>query len=169
MTVNEKVDWKADGVEDLLRELVAKKLSASQIAPYFKTTRNAIIGKTRRLDLRLAGSKVMPPKPARPTPVVVKAKSKPKRPPAVKREIVSKTPQPPTFIEETAHVVVPGEPELAYLDQLQNKGCKYPVTRGAIGEWLMCNHKRESDTSPYCKRHGDICYNALPPKKKVRR
>lgn len=170
------VDWKDGANVEKLRKLLDQGLTAREIALEFGPgcTRNSIIGKVHRLGLPFKDrvGNVVIKAPTRVKPVVVtkvtvkKAARRPERPPP-ELTVVARNPQPPTFLELPEHVVAPGDRQPTRLDRLSRRGCKYPVSRGTDGEWLMCNKEREAfEPSPYCAEHAKRCFNAPAPRKR---
>jgi GcrA cell cycle regulator len=127
-------DWNAGNVETL-KALLADGHSTREIAQRLGLTRNAVIGKVRRLGLILSPVRHPPkrPKLGRPElPFVDRAKRTPPPPPR-------KQSGPVHFrgLEQHHFRWIPGEPETQ----------------------MYCGNER-TDSSPYCSHHTRISYSS---------
>lgn len=132
-----------------LKELVADKQTASQIATVLGVTRNAVIGKVHRLGIELhtrPGSRVFP----RPKPI------KRRNAGATIASIKSRTRKlpPHTYQHQTADVVPLGIPFM----ETKETECHWPLDeRGDDGLILFCGHPKWGGC-PYCVGHSQIAY-----------
>lgn len=72
-----------EALEDRLRDLVGKGMSAGEISKTLRVSRNAVIGKCDRLGLKLAGSRVKSLERRRPRRVGDARHTPPDQPPFV--------------------------------------------------------------------------------------
>lgn len=144
-------EW-TDKDETLLRELITQDLSASQIAARltFPLSRNAVIGKIRRLGLRLNRAQSEQRKPKQ---------FKKKKPPATRsRQSAPELPPPhvPYVPREPAPVLPPTE-------DCQPSQCCWPVNDGR--PWLYCGNpsqpgrRRNGRRRDYCEAHERLRVN----------
>lgn len=140
--------WNEPATVELLRKLAAERKSAGQIArdmsAEFKVnlSRNAIIGKMRRLGIELQGKAGRPQKP----------EGQVSKPTAIRRARVRKAPQ----IHVRANVV--GEPKpLGDVDT----GCRW-LHSDDPRERNFCGHDK-LEQSPYCEHHHARCFNYIAP------
>lgn len=124
--------WDAKNIAKLIA-LVAKGLSYSQIGKQLGMSKNAAIGKARRL--RLSKSQALPViSTRRPTPRP-KAGLKPK-------------PEP----EPEEHI------GLVSMMNLRDGDCRYPI--GEYKEMMFCGKPKDSER-PYCEKHALKCYQPI--------
>ena len=152
--------WTDDRVESL-RKLWLDGLSASQIAKHLGggLTRNAVIGKVHRLGLsgratasqpnRVAFKPARPPRPAAPTPPVLRRAEAiaPPRP----------EPAPVAAVEET------GSATVLTLDAHM---CKWPIGDPSSDGFSFCGRGCQQG-GPYCAHHAQLAYQ--PQAKKAPR
>lgn len=141
-------DWTDTMLEQLTARWNAGETSAV-IAAALGVTKNAVIGKARRLNLarrpspiRLAGATMGAPAPA-------KASPKPAKPGQVKKKL---QPTAPTM----ERVPPPAEP------RLPPEGCRWPMWRHhELPTHRYCGEARQSLTQAYCPRHMAMAFG--PP------
>ena len=119
-----------------LTELVATGISYTLIGWEMHITKNAAIGKARRLKLTKTPSTSTP----RPAP----------KPRALLPKEIPPTPPVPVSIPEM---------RLVTMMQLTDQHCRYPIDTPT--EMLFCGRIPDGQP-PYCKAHAKICY--MPPK-----
>lgn len=138
---------------DRMKALIAQKLSASQIAAALSKqsgetfSRNAIIGKARRLGIPLLGDRASGTVP---TP---KQKSKPK--PVALVKIKAPTiapPQTPTLSEVVAN------PKNVTILDIQRGECYWPT--GHNGQTVFCGHLTGDKEKSWCPAHSKLGYAA---------
>jgi GcrA cell cycle regulator len=138
-------NWTPERVA-LLRELWnAHRLTASQIGSLLHITRNAVIGKARRLDLDRRNTANHKPR----TPVADRRKRWRKRP---HRPLI-KVSSMPAAISAARPPVVEGQPVL--LIDLQSHHCRWPI--GEPPEMLFCGQVNNGSSS-YCEAHAKRAY-----------
>ena len=139
-----------------LTELVATGVSYTTIGMKMHITKNAAIGKARRLKLAKFPSPSTPyqykksvfkPKPPKPRPA-------PKPRALLPKEVPPKPPK---------SVPVP-DMRLVSMMQLTDEHCRYPIDIN--GEMLFCGRLQDGKP-PYCEQHSNICY--MPPREPVSR
>lgn len=133
----------AQGQELELAERVGNNETAAQIGRMMDKSRNAIIGKCRRMGISLTGDRAdgmrMPPK----------ARVK------LARKSCEK---PPVSPEEANKVSQAHKPTQGAIRGIPDKyQCKYPVSGTGV-ETIYCENRR-TDKS-YCEPHQEICYTA---------
>ena len=134
--------WGAKNIAKLIA-LAAKGLSYTQIGKELGITKNAAIGKARRLKIDKS-----------PAPTTyIKAK-----PPAHKPQPkpIKPTPPPPPPAPVT-------DMKLLTMMELRDNHCRYPIN--GTDEMLFCGRYQDGK-EPYCKQHAEICY--VEPKIKPR-
>lgn len=139
---------------DRLKELIAEELTTSQIAAVLtqenkiRVSRNAIIGKARRLDISLLGKSTRRAKPraSKPKNKTLNTLTKVKSPPIT-------APTPPTLAE-----VVANPKNLTILD-IQRGECYWPTT--LEGATVFCGHSTGSTEKSWCPAHSKLGY--APP------
>lgn len=151
---NDPQKWDNENI-DLLQNLIAQKLSALQIAnvmsrrTIFTYTRNAIIGKARRLGLALLGGD------NKPHPVIIKPPKKRNPVTTALKLRAQHPPQSPT-IEE----VVANPKRLSILEM--ESGCCYWPTSLAFdqpsSEIRFCGHPTEDGEATWCPAHSKLGY-----------
>ena len=121
--------WTPQNVQKLTK-MLAKGMSARQIAEDFGVTRNSVIGKANRLGLSVqAEKKAKASSPAK--------AEKPKKAPAkVKREII--------------HIAQPTSPT-------SESACQWPIGDPGTPEFKFCYEPAKAGR-PYCEEHCDIAY-----------
>jgi len=138
------VAWTDEVIKELKR-LVAKKLSAQQIATKLDcgASRNAVIGKAHRLGLKLA------PQAKRPRRAVL-----PAAPEA--------TQQPAAPAGETPDEIPPHAPGLpCRLADLALGMCRYPY--GDRPPYTFCGQRVWAEGSSWCAEHARIVYQCGAP------
>ena len=133
--------WGAKNIARLL-ELAATGISYTQIGKILGITKNAAIGKSRRLKIDKS--------PALPTNIKAKKRV---RKPQPKPQPIQPTPPPPS--------VSVSDMKLFTMMALQEGHCRYPI--GSGDEMLFCG-KQKNGGKPYCQEHCDICYNPIKPR-----
>ena len=145
--------WGSENI-DLLRDLIAQKLSALVIAntmtrrTEFTFTRNAIIGKARRLGLALLGND------NRPRPVIVKPPKKPNPVNSIKiRPLFPSAPKGPTFEEVVA------SPKCLTILEIERGQCYWPTSLAYDHEPVtFCGHATDDTGTSWCKAHQKAGY-----------
>lgn len=145
--------WNAERVQKL-RELWDRGLSASQIAPQVCNTRNAVIGKARRLGLAMrfpCNGRKGPRSRSTPHNVAPRVPSTRKR----ERAVASKSSVPPdsgpasrpnTFVKPVA------------FENLNGEHCRWPLDDGHFcGDKPCCRGH-----GIYCEYHAGIAYVGIP-------
>ena len=131
-----------------LAALVATGISYTLIGRKMHITKNAAIGKARRLKLTKS------PSPSTPYQYK-KSVFKPKPPKPAKRKIIQNKAIPPT--PPPVPVSVP-EMRLVTMMQLTSQHCRYPIDTPK--ELMFCGRIPDGQP-PYCKAHAKICYMPL--------
>lgn len=132
--------WTAEQVEILRREW-ANDLSCRDISKLVLKSRNAVIGKARRLGL--ARKFTMPPRPEKPE------EAKPK-----KKHVRKKKVAPPTPIVEHGPL---GNKEPIGLMELRAHTCRAPVGYDEEGRVTYCGHFNFPG-KPFCPEHCRMFY-----------
>lgn len=150
MRLGQGVVWNDENLEKL-RAMIADRMSGQQIADAIPgATRNAIVGKARRLGLNLLGQPANVPRRRRPQAP---------KPQGLPKSVVPDAKLPPAPIPE------PDSLNLT-LDGLAPGGCRFPTT----GHDAPANGHRfcgaPADDGPYCPHHHRIATGGLPVKKK---
>jgi GcrA cell cycle regulator len=151
--------WPEERTAELLR-LRDEHLTGSQIAARLGTTRSAVIGKLRRLDLGpISGYR---------RGTAVEAKNKPERrrsklyvtnSAAVLREVpIQPLPQPKPSNTQTDQQIP--HSQRCTLMQLGRDSCRWPVGEIGTPEFFFCGATR-IDGSPYCASHTRRALRAL--------
>ena len=152
---NEPQKWDNENI-DLLQKLVAEKLSALEIAnamsrkTLFTYTRNAIIGKVRRLGLALLGGD------NKPNPVI---RTPPKR---KYNPVTALKLKPPPSKSPTIEDVVANPKRLSILE-MQRGQCYWPTSLAfdqPSKDIRFCGHKTEDGEATWCPAHQKIGYTA---------
>lgn len=142
--------WTDERIQTM-RDLLDKGWSASKIAAELGCTRNAVIGKTNRLEAsngvaltRNHGIKTGP------RIAVLKSGTA-----AARRLPRSSNDGLDLLIQPQKPAYVPGTP-VGILDVI---GCKYPVSEDStvIGPHLFCNAPRAPGDARYCPHHLELC------------
>jgi GcrA cell cycle regulator len=135
-----------------LAALVATGISYTLIGRKMHITKNAAIGKARRLNLQKS--------PAPSTPIKYKKSvytpKPPKTRPAPKPRALLPKEIPPT--PPPVPVSVP-EIRLVTMMQLTSQHCRYPF--GEDEDMLFCGKPRHLGR-PYCQEHAEVCYKPMP-------
>ena len=130
--------WDKANIAKLL-ELAATGASYTAIGKALGISKNAAIGKARRMKIDKSPA-VQP----RRIPIARAApKPKPTKP----------TPPPPS-------APVP-DMKLLTMMELHDRDCRYPI--GSGDEMLFCGRQRTGE-KPYCTEHALVCYNPIKPK-----
>jgi hypothetical protein len=144
---------------DELKDSADAGLSASQIANKLdcNVTRCAVIGKLRRLGVKLARKHKPPSIPRTPRVRIRKPQTAPERSPHWWKSpsLVPRYghPEPkPAPLPEIPEVVL--EPRNIALVDLEAHHCRYPVE---TEPFLFCGHQRDGD-EPYCAAHCRLCF-----------
>jgi GcrA cell cycle regulator len=124
----------------LLRKLVARKLSAEQIA--FRLggiSRNAVIGKMRRLNIHSLRA------PTRPTNGHAATRRTPKKP--IPEEFV--------MLETIESTDLPPDqsPFACTLMELTERTCRFPIGDPHSFDFRFCGADHDPACGPYCARH----------------
>jgi len=129
--------WTKDIIAKLVK-LAAQGLSYTEIGKALGITKNAAIGKARRLRISKPPAEAVI-KQRKPTP-------KPKQKPA---------PQPPTPLEK--ETMLTGMKFVSMMD-LKDDHCRYPIDKD--GETVFCGLPKFNKS--FCQEHGAKCY--MPPR-----
>lgn len=134
--------------EDLAcRKLAATGLTTREIALQIPgRTRNAVIGHCHRENISVGAYKTPNKIPkARPEELVKRIK-----------KLRAKAPAPKVLQPIKLKVLVNPDPPregLLRLDEIHARGCRWPVSRDAEGEWLLCSAPRGAGDLAYCTQH----------------
>lgn len=153
-----------DEMDERLRELAAKGLSAKQIAVDLKIgkSRNAILGRMHRLRLegRTTWKQSTPARPRKPR----KPKAPPKQPNysiyAARRAQAMPQSLPSEPLPPTIEPVIPAHKRIT-IDKLENHHCRWPY--GDAGNFHFCG-KQKVDGLPYCEGHSQRAFYAPRPR-----
>jgi hypothetical protein len=128
--------------------------TGSEIAEVLNTTRNAIMGKLKRLrDKGLIEYKVIPPgKPASTNILLLPIKNR-----RILREIKAGEREAPQVFVVPEKKNTPKFPVRFF--GLNRLTCKFPINDGEPQNLLFCGDDRNEGSS-YCDRHHKICYVA---------
>lgn len=129
--------WTKDIIAKLVK-LAAQGLSYTEIGKALGITKNAAIGKARRLRISKPPAEAVI-KQRKPTP-------KPKQKPA---------PKPPTPLEK--ETMLTGMKFVSMMD-LKDDHCRYPIDKD--GETVFCGLPKFKKS--FCQEHGAKCY--MPPR-----
>ena len=144
--------WTAERV-DHFRGLLAKGLSFGAAATLIGVSRNAAIGKAKRIGLE---SSYHPQKNPRAT-IVRKAKYRPRRRDVSVRPVLQAIyDAPPTQ---------PGEFLMIRLFDLQTHHCRFPIGDPLDAAFAYCGHDY-ANGSAYCAYHHRVVYT--PPMKRIK-
>ena len=132
--------WGAKNIAKLIA-LAAEGLSYTQIGKALGITKNAAIGKARRLKIDKSPAS---PKNTKAKPPAHKPQPKPIKPP----------PPSPAPVPDM---------KLLTMMELRDNHCRYPID--GKDEMLFCGWHQDGK-EPYCKQHAKICY--VEPKIKPR-
>jgi GcrA cell cycle regulator len=121
-----------------------RKYSAAEIAVRLGTSRNAVIGKLKRLKVTLPCA-VSVPEPQQPAAA----------PPAPKAE-----PEPKPIALLPAFEPGLGSPAVAAIMALGPCSCRWPIGDPKAPGFRFC-YARRSGGSPYCDAHGAVAFSAL--------
>lgn len=136
--------WTDEREAELRRLAEHKEYSGSELAERLGCSRNAIIGKCKRLGIELNPPRVSN-KPRR-----VKTRQAPSEPIRwpIKPEIKLELPKEPTSKTWIRFV------------KLRAWSCKWPV-EGDPGPDMMCCGAKRVDDKPYCEHHCEIAYRGF--------
>jgi GcrA cell cycle regulator len=169
--------WTAEK-ETKLRELWLEGLPATKIAPLLGVTRNAVIGKVNRMDLKRSDGVGWPQKTrtrvangvTRDARLALPAEPKPMGPPEFAPEPVLPTARLykifPTKVDpDTVPTNLKGNRGVT-IRRLRESCCKFPL--GGMHERVRfyCGEPRLG-TKPYCTDHCAIAYVAPQPRKRA--
>ena len=146
--------WTEDRITQL-RDLAPNR-SASQIAEMFGCTRNAVIGKTHRLNITLGKAKAHAPEPIKvspPPPPLPKPLPPPKPAP---RPIIVKAPPPPVLVCE------PVEPKELW--ELGDRECCWPLGDPMTEGFRYCAAPKADFR--FCAAHKAMARGAGTPSEK---
>lgn len=162
-----KETWSEETKADLKR-LFDQGLSFGQIGAQIGISRNAAIGKARRLGLTRIIIETRSAAPLPPRPPRRERKPRANRgwiseAERVKRVTEPSKPQaalPPTPIEDDA---IPVEQRLTIFD-LTNKTCRWPVGDPGTPDFFFCGDpSADCDRGrPYCPAHAAVAFNGKP-------
>jgi len=140
--------------EKILIEMWLEGKTGSQIAETLNTTRNAIMGKLKRLrDKGLIEYKTVPPgRPASTNILLLPIKNR-----RILREIKAGKREAPQVFVVPEKKNIPKPPVRFF--GLTRTTCKFPINDGAPQNLLFCGNDRNEGSS-YCDRHHKICYVA---------
>jgi GcrA cell cycle regulator len=133
------VNWTDELISEM-RRFAGKRYSASQIGLELGISRNAVIGKMRRLKIPLLGHPQGGRRDGDPRP------QRPRR-----KRAVLKVPVPEPLPELPTGVT---------LMELVPAACRWPVGDPATREFVYCGVRRECPTLPYCPGHCRMAYRA---------
>jgi hypothetical protein len=138
--------------EKIMIEMWLDGKTGLQIAETLNTTRNAIMGKLKRLrDKGLIEYKTVPPgKPASTNILLLPIKNR-----RILREIKAGKREAPQVFVAPEKKSVPKPPVRFF--NLTRVACKFPINDGAPEGLLFCGNDRIACSS-YCERHHKICY-----------
>jgi hypothetical protein len=147
------MEWSEELIDEMFRLLHAGK-SASQVAVILGTTKNSIIGKSRRERIKRGLAPI--PRPKRAAPPTDRHRSKPKMLTLPHRaDGLSKYVSPPT--------PKPHEGQLATIVDVT--GCRWEVSGSTNpAEYRFCNHA-QAGSSAYCEYHRHV--NTAPYSRKL--
>ncbi len=135
-----------------LKDLLTQKLSMGQIADKLGNglSRNAVIGKTRRMGLKMPKAKT-----AVSAQKVQQARKK-------TRIHIASTHVVSTYKEVTEMPAAPADLDIPKqqrrtLMQLESWHCRYPIGEPEDAQFFFCGAQK-IDGSSYCKHHTEICY-----------
>ena len=140
--------------EKIMIEMWLDGKTGLQIADKLNTTRNAIMGRLKRLrDKGLIEYKTVPPgRPASTNILLLPIKNR-----RILREIKTGKREAPQIFVAPEKKNVPKPPVRFF--GLTIVSCKFPINDGAPQDLLFCNNERHPNSS-YCERHHKICYVA---------
>ena len=134
-----------------LAELVATGVSYTTIGMKMHISKNAAIGKARRLNLQKS--------PASSTPIKYKKSVyTPKPPKPAKRKPI----QTKIVLPTSPQAVPVADMQLVTMMQLKDEHCRYPIDNKE--EMLFCGRLQDG-IPPYCADHSKICY--MPPREPI--
>lgn len=151
---NEPEKWDNENIE-LLQKLVAEKLSALEIAnamtrkTLFTYTRNAIIGKVRRLGLALLGGD------NKPNPVIRTPPKKRYNPVTALKLKPPAAPKSPTIEDVVAN------PKLFTILEMERGKCYWPTSLAfdqPSKDIRFCGHATEDNEATWCSAHSRLGY-----------
>jgi hypothetical protein len=140
--------------EKMMIEMWLDGKTGLQIAEELNTTRNAIMGRLKRLrDRGLIEYRIVPPsKPVTTNIVYLPIKNR-----RILREIKAGIREAPKiFVTPEKKNVL--KPPVRFFS-LTVMSCKFPINDGAPQDFLFCGDHRHPGSS-YCERHHKICYIA---------
>jgi len=124
--------------DEVLRKMASEGATAQMIADELGRTRNSIIGRCNRMDIRLLNGSMKGRKKPR--------RAKPKRVPMP--QCLAKPPgSPPKAIE----------PKRLTITQLKPNSCRWPLGDPSRPDFRYCG--AHADTWPYCQAHRALAYN----------
>lgn len=168
------MSWTQDQI-NLMIKMANEGYSSTQISNIINKTRNAVVGKCRRLGVQLKGKIFSRKSSVRVYPKKLrKAKTMPKPPKAI---IAPKPKRPPRItLTEDDFMTYKPEPTL-YLRTRNKDGTKevhFPdkhCCRYIYGEMegypRWCGTPTKDEKSSWCQYHHELIYRKLPPRKYV--
>lgn len=147
MSMRSGYDWTPARTEQLT-QLANERLTSTQIGRVLGVTRNAVIGRLRRIGVKLLGKPFwQPPEGVTPLP---------------RREATPRLVMPAPALPEPPVIAV--EAPLAVGVRLLSAGfyaCRYPLWQDVAGpDYPVCGDRTEAITDPYCSKHADLCFTA---------
>ena len=154
------MDWTEARVAELA-QLWKDGLSAGQIAVRLGATRNAVLGKLKRLKLLGTRASASPPgrAPNAPRPAGAPRLALAGEPPASEPPRAAPS-YPELDVPETAFAPLPGAVPRPWL-QRDDGECAFPAGGDGAGLWSCCAPVKPG--SPYCPAHHGRVFRAEPP------
>lgn len=157
---------------ETLKRMVAAGWSAQLIANALgDTTRNAVIGKVRRMKLVLKNLQVVqrkaadaPPTP-KPSQTAVKADRFVLRSEATPTAPIPQNAPAPIQKPANDHLVLAPKGRAISIFDLQSHHCRWPFEKILNGPIVYCGHNR-CEPHPYCAGHARIAYRAFNSQRK---
>ena len=156
-------------IEKKIVQLWSEGLTGGQIAIVMGCTRNAVMGRLKRLrdagyvDYKISQARVVAVKK---TALKRERKRLSKLPNMTEKKLNILAPM--LRIEELT-IVEPVKTDHVKLMNLTSKSCRYVVSGNSVKEFMFCNIPKK-DGSSYCPEHHKLCYIPMSkPKYKVNR
>ena len=150
-----------DARVETLRTLVTERLSAGQIGDRLGTTRNAIIGKCKRLGLALPNATPGIRKAHKPYPLRRRAVPTTARPQSARPTL---PPLPTEPIPEPVEYDRERLAESVTLLDLEPQHCRWPLSAHDMANHRFCGCQR-LDGFPYCETHARRAFAPVAPKR----